>query len=86
MTTIVIDDKKRGAQEMLDLLRALDFVTSSEITSKSDSVKARRLKLIKYPNIYDPLALAGAAENSPVNLAQIRKQWTKVMVWICRIP
>jgi hypothetical protein len=78
MTTIVIDDRKKGAQEILDLLRALDFVTSSEMKSKSDSVKTRRLKLIKYSNQYDPLALAGAAEDSPINLSQIRKEWTKM--------
>ena len=77
MTTVVIDDKKKGAQEMLELLLALDFVTSFEIVSKNDILRMRRQRLTKYPNKYDPLAMAGAAENSPLDLAQIRKEWMK---------
>jgi len=77
MTSIIIDDKKKGAREMLELLRALDFVTSFENISKNNTVRIRRQRLIKYPSIYDPLALAGAAESSPLNLTQIRKEWTK---------
>ena len=71
MTTIVIDNQKKGAQEMLELLRVLDFVTSIEKQSEKQ-------KLIKYPQKYDPLALAGAAEDFPLNLSQIRKGWTKM--------
>ena len=37
----------------------------------------RRQKLIKYSNTYNPLALAGVAEDSPLDLLQIRKAWTK---------
>ena len=77
MTTVVIDDKKKGAQEMLELLRALDFVTSFETMSKNNTIQIRRQRLIKYPNKYDPLALAGVAENSPLDLTQIRKGWMK---------
>ena len=77
MTTIVIDDKQKGAQEMLNLLRALDFVASFETVSNNDAVRVRRQKLIKYPKKYEPLALAGAAENSPLDLAQIRTGWKK---------
>jgi len=77
MTTIVIDDKKTGAKEILNLLRALDFVTSSQITPNSEVLRMRRQRLIKYPQKYEPLALAGSAENSPLNLAEIRKEWKK---------
>ena len=77
MTTVVIDDKKKGAQEMLELLLALDFVASFETISKNNTVRMRRQRLIKYPNKYDPLALAGAAEGSSLDLVQIRKEWTK---------
>jgi len=77
MTTIVIDDKKKGAQEMLNLLRALDFVTSFQTTSNNDAVGMKRQNLIKYPQTYDPLALAGSAEDSPLDLAEIRKGWKK---------
>ena len=56
MTTVVIDDKKNGAQEMLGLLWALDFVTSFEPVSKNDSLRLRRRRLMKYPNKYDPMA------------------------------
>jgi len=31
----------------------------------------RRQSLIKFPQKYDPLALAGAAEDSPLDLAQM---------------
>jgi hypothetical protein len=78
MTTIVIDEKKKGAREILDLLRALDFVKSFDITSRNVSVRMRRQKLIQFPKKYDPLALAGAAEDSPIILTQIRKEWTKM--------
>ena len=77
MTTVVIDDKKKGAQEMLGLLYALDFVTSFEPVSKNDNMQLRRRRLMKYPSKYDPLALAGSAEDSPLDLIQIRKGWTK---------
>jgi len=63
MTTIVIDDKKKGAQEMLNLLRALGFVATAKTTSNNDAVMIRRQKLIKYPKKYEPLALAGSAED-----------------------
>jgi len=79
MTTIVIDDRKRGAQEMLKLLGTLDFVASIESASKDNDINLKRQKLIKYPQKYDPLALAGAAENNhPLDLIQIRKEWTKM--------
>jgi len=77
MTTIVIDDKKTGAQEILNLLRALDFVVPFHTTSNNDVVRMRRKKLIKYPQKYEPLALAGSAEDSPLDLAEIRKGWKK---------
>jgi hypothetical protein len=77
MTTLVIDDKKKGAQEMLNLLSALDFVTSFHPASKKDFVRMRSQKLIKYPEKYEPLALAGVAEDSPLDLAEIRKGWKK---------
>jgi len=62
---------------MLELLGALDFVASIETVSKKNLVKLKRQKLIKYPQKYDPLALAGAAENQNLDLVQIRKGWTK---------
>ena len=77
MTTVVIDDKKQGAQEMLELLRVLGFVTSFEAKSKGNSVQMRRQNLINSPEKYDPLALAGAAEDSPLDLTQIRMEWKK---------
>ena len=77
MTAVVIDDKQKGAKEMLSLLQALDFVTSFDTVSKNDVVRMRRQKLIKYPKKYEPLALAGAAENSPLDLSQIRNGWKK---------
>jgi len=77
MTTVVIDDKQKGAKEMLNLLRTLDFVASFETSSNNDVMKMRRQKLIKYPKKYEPLALAGAAENHPLDLVQIRKGWKK---------
>jgi hypothetical protein len=77
MTTIVIDDKKRGAKQMLDLLKELDFVSCVENVSKNNSALLRRQKLIQHPRIYNPLALAGVAENQPLNLTEIRKEWRK---------
>jgi hypothetical protein len=77
MTTVVIDDKKKGAPEMLELLRALDFVAFFEAAPKNNTLRMRRQGLIKYPAKYDPMALAGAAEDSPLDLAQIRIGWTK---------
>ena len=77
MTTVVIDDRKKGAVEMLELLQALDFVSSFEPVSKNDRLRLRRRRLMKYPSKYDPLALAGSAEDSPLDLIQIRKGWTK---------
>ena len=77
MTTVIIDDKKQGAQEMLNLLQALGFVTSFQKTLNNDDVAIRRRKLITYPQTYQPLALAGCAEVSPLNLAEIRKGWIK---------
>jgi len=77
MTTVVIDDRKKGAIEMLELLQALDFVSSYEPVPKNDSLRLRKKRLMKYPSRYDPLALAGAAEDSPLDLIQIRRGWTK---------
>jgi len=77
MTTVVIDDKKKGAQEILNLLRTLDFVAPFQITAKNDAVRMRRKKLIRFPKKYDPLALAGSAEDSPIDLTEIRKGWKK---------
>ena len=48
-----------------------------EAVTSSETLQTRRQKLIKYPDRYDPLALAGAAEDSPLDLMQIRKEWTK---------
>jgi len=48
-----------------------------EAVSSSETLQMRRQRLIKYPDRYDPLALAGAAEDSPLDLTQIRKEWTK---------
>jgi len=62
MTTIVIDDQKKGAQEMLKLLQVLDFVSFFGIASNNDAIQMRRQSLMKFPQKYDPLALAGAAE------------------------
>jgi hypothetical protein len=78
MTTVVIDDKKKGAQEILDLLRALDFVFPIDTISENNQVLSKRKKLIKVSQKYNPLALAGAAENHPLHLTQIRKEWTKM--------
>jgi len=47
------------------------------IESRSNALRMRRQKLIRYPDKYEPLALAGVAEDSPLDLAQIRKEWTK---------
>jgi len=77
MATIVINEEKKGAQEMLNYLGTLDFVTSLETASKSKLVQLRRQNLILYPQEYNPMALAGAAEEFPLNLSQIRKEWTK---------
>jgi len=77
MTTIVIDDKKKGAQEMLNLLQALDFVFSFQSASNKDFAGMRRRNLVRYPKKYEPLALAGSAEDSPLDLAEIRKGWKK---------
>ena len=77
MTTVVIDENKKGAQEILNLLYALGLATSFEIISKSDTLRMRRKRLIQYPEKYDPLALAGVAEDSPLDLIQIRKGWAK---------
>ena len=63
MTTIVIDDQKKGAQEVLELLRVFGFVNSMESSSKNDFLQLKRKKLIKFPRHYDPLALAGSAED-----------------------
>lgn len=76
MTTVVIDDKKSGAQKILDLLRTLDFATFIE-PIPNDTAQLRKRRLIKVPHKYDPLALAGLAEETPMDLAQIRKGWTK---------
>ena len=77
MTTIVIDDKKKGAKEILNLLQALDFVAPFKTASNKDTIKMRRQKLIKFPQKYEPLALAGSAYDSPLDLAEIRKGWKK---------
>ena len=74
MTTVVVDDQKKGAQEMLELLKALDFVASIESISQDNLIKLKREKLIKYPRKYDPLALAGAAADGALNLVQIRRE------------
>ena len=76
MTTVIINNKKRGAQEILGLLRTLSFATFTEFVP-NDIRRLRRQKLIKIPQKYDPLALAGLAENTPLDLSQIRKEWTK---------
>jgi len=76
MTTIVINDKKKGAQKILDLLRSSDFATFIEFTA-NDAMQSRKQRLIKIPRKYDPLALAGLAEDNPMDLSQIRKGWTK---------
>ena len=76
MTTVIIDNKKRGAQEMLGLLRTLNFATFIE-SGPNDTMLLRKQKLIRMPQKYDPLALAGLAENTPLNLSQIRKEWRK---------
>ena len=78
MTTIVIDDKKEGAQEMLDLMRVLGFVNSIETSSENEFLHLKRQKLVKFPQHYDPLALAGSAEGFELDLVQIRKEWTKL--------
>ena len=49
MATIVINEEKKGAQEMLDLLGTLDFVTSLETASETKQVQLRRQNLIRYP-------------------------------------
>jgi len=77
MATIVINEEKKGAQEMLNFLGTLDFVTSLESASESKLLQLRRHNLIQYPQEYNPLALAGAAEEFSLNLSQIRKEWTK---------
>ena len=78
MTTVVIDNQKEGAFEMVELLRVLGFVTSIETEPENDAIRFKKGKLIKHPSRYDPLALAGAAEDFPLNLSQIRKEWTKM--------
>jgi hypothetical protein len=40
-------------------------------------MQLRKQKLIKIPHKYDPLALAGLAEDAPMDLSQIRKEWMK---------
>ena len=45
---------------------------------EENTLRMRRQRVIKYPDKYDPLALAGSAEDSPLNLTQIRKGWTKM--------
>ena len=77
MTTVVIDEKKKGAYEMLELLFALGFVNSIETSSENDVLHLKRQKLMKFPQHYDPLALAGASEECKLDLVQIRKEWTK---------
>jgi len=77
MKTLVIDDQKEGAQEMFELLRVLGFVNLIESSSANDFLHLKRQRLIKYPQHYDPLALAGAGEDCTLDLAQIRKEWTK---------
>jgi len=79
MTTIMIDDKKKGAKEMMELLQALNFATFFEKKTDNNTKQTRRHNLISFPTNYNPLALAGAAENSPLNLLQIRKEWTKTI-------
>ena len=76
MTTVVIDEKKRGAQKILDLLRTLNFATFIEFVP-SDTMQLRKKRLIKIPHKYDPLALAGLTEDIPMDLSQIRKGWIK---------
>ena len=77
MTTIVIDDKKEGAQEMLDLMQVLGFVNSIETSSEDEFLRFKRKKLMRFPQHYNPLALAGSAEGFELDLVQIRKEWTK---------
>ena len=63
-------------RSMSHYLGTLDFVTSLETASESKLVQLRRQNLIRYPQEYNPMALAGAAEESPLSLSQIRKEWT----------
>jgi hypothetical protein len=77
MTSILIDDKKQGAQEMLELLRVLNFVSSYETVSNEDTLEMRKRMLIRHPENYDPLALAGVAQDTPLDLKKIREGWTK---------
>jgi len=53
------------------------YIEEKRAVSKSETLQKRRQMLINYPDRYDPLALAGAAEDSPLDLAQIRKGWMK---------
>ena len=71
MTTEVVNDKKKGAKEILN------FVNSFQTTPTNDAVKIRRQRLIKYPIKYEPPALAGSAKDSPLDLTEIRKGWKK---------
>ena len=73
MATIIINEEKKGAQEMLNFLGTLDFVTSLETASETKQVQLRRQNLIRYPQEYNPMALAGAAEEFPLSLSHIRK-------------
>jgi hypothetical protein len=42
MTTIVIDDKKKGAKQMLDLLKELDFVSCVETVPEKNIAPLKR--------------------------------------------
>jgi len=53
------------------------YFEEKKIGTKSETLQMRRQRLIKYPDRYDPLALAGAAEDSPLDLTTIRKEWMK---------
>jgi len=77
MTTLVIDEQKKGAQEMLELLNVLGFVDLMKTSSEKDFLHFKRNKLIKFPQHYDPLALTGASEEFKLDLVEIRKEWTK---------
>ena len=78
MITVFIDDQKKGAPEILELLRILGFVNSYETTTEKNLLQLKRQKLLKHPQKYNPLALAGAAGDFVLDLAKIRKGWTKM--------